>query len=257
LGVLNAKNIIVTYDVLFSVFGKIGDTTVSYEADDNHYNITVVATTTGVAAKLTSNRVETYISSGEIVSGVLQPKMFKSLKKSDKKIRTKTYTFDHEKQVVMLDINTTRIKNDRSFDLKTLSIVETKREVHSHSFRKYDYYAPDDTLTLFFNTPKYLKDAHVRMKVVTAIGIHNKGIGITIPTSKREKKIRKLMKIAPSDRLYTIDVSKDILTEDDAAGELIIAMDDNEMPTSVLMEDIALFGDIRAKKISQKINNND
>jgi len=257
LGTLYAKNIEVKYDVLFSVFGKIGETTVKYEEHNQHYKITVIATTMGITAKLTSNRVETYISEGEVIDTLLKPRTFKSLKKSDKKIRTKTYSFDHNSKIVMLDVNTTRIKTDRSFDLKTLNIIETKKEVHSHSSREYDYYAADDTLTLFFNTPKYLKESHVRMKVVTAIGIDNDGIGITVPTAKREQKIRKMMKIAPSDKLYTIDVSKDILTEDDAAGELIIAMDNNEMPTSVLMEDIALFGDIRAKKVSQKIDIND
>ena len=255
LSLLEAKSMEVKYDIKFSLFGKIGETTVKYETLNNHYKITVIATTMGITADLTSNRVETYISEGEIIDTILRPNSFISSKKSDKKTRTKTYNFDHQKNIVTLDINTTKIKNDRSFDLKALQIIETKREVTSHSTRTYDFYALNDTLTLFFNTPKYLSQSDLTTKQVHAIGIKkNSGaINITIPVVAREKKIRKLMHIGLSDELYTIDVSKDILTKDDAAGELIISMDDNNMPTAVLMENIALFGDIKAKKVSQDI----
>ncbi len=253
---LFAKSMEVKYDITFSFFGKIGESIVKYETIGNHYKITVTAVTMGITAKLTSNRIETYISEGKIINNILRPDTFISSKKSDKKIRIKTYRFDHQNQIVILDINTTKIKNKRSFNLQTLSIIETKKEVKYHSSKTYNFYATDDTLSLFFNTPAYLGDTlESQSKEVRAIGINKdgSGINITIPSLKREQKIRKMIAVAHSHKFYTIDVSKDILTKDDAAGELIISMDEKNMPSAVLMENIAFFGDIKAKKISENI----
>ncbi len=253
---LLANSIEATYNVKFSFFGKIGESIVHYETDHDHYKITVTAITMGITAKLTSNRVETYTSEGTIVNGLLQPHTFISSKKSDKKIRTKTYTFDHNNKTIALDIDTTRFKTKRSFDIKHMKIIETKNTVVSHSNRLYDFYAKDDAISLFFNTPVYLKETpKSQSKHVYAIGINHDddAITITIPSEKKERKIKKYLHVPTSNRVYTIDVSKDVLTEDDAAGELVITMDSNNMPTAVFMENIALFGDIKAKRVSQKI----
>jgi hypothetical protein len=253
---LHAKSIEVSYDVTFSIFGKIGESTVTYETTDSRYKITVVAKTMGMTADLTANRVETYISEGKITEGLLRPDRFVSSKKSDTKVRTKTYRFDHQNKTVMLDINTTRIKNEHSFDIHAMRIIETPKEEVSHSSRPYDYYALDDTLSLFFNTPEYLKSSQKSNTAkVSAIGINKDGktIDITIATDKREAFLRSLMPVNAQDKLYTIDVSKDVLIEDDAAGELIIGMDEKNMPSAVLMENIAFFGDIKAKKIAENI----
>ncbi|GEM_PF-2980611 len=253
---LLAQSIEATYNVKFSFFGKIGESIVTYEREHNHYKITVRAITMGITATLTSNRVETYISEGNIVNGLLQPHTFISSKKSDKKIRTKTYTFDHHNQRITLDVDTTRFKTKRSFDIKHMKIIETKNTVVSHSNRLYDYYAKDDAISLFFNTPTYLKETpKAHSKQVHAIGINHDddAITITLPSEQKERKIKKHLRVPASNHVYTIDVSKDVLTEDDAAGELIITMDNNNMPTAVFMENIALFGDIKAKKVSEKI----
>jgi len=251
-----SQNIEATYDVKFSFFGKIGESTVTYETQNHHYKITVTAVTMGITAKLTSNRVEIYTSEGIIVNGLLQPQIFISSKKSDKKIRTKTYTFDHQNKTVTLDVDTTRFKTKRSFDLKHMKIIETKNTVVSHSNRPYDFYAKDDAITLFFNTPAYLKETPESQSAqVHAIGINhdNDTITITLPGKKKEQKIKKKLHVQASNRVYTIDVSKDVLREDDAEGELIVTMDANNIPTAVFMEDIALFGDIKAKRVSEKV----
>ncbi len=253
---LLAKNIAATYNVKFSFFGKIGESIVTYKTEGDHYKITVKAITMGITATLTSNRVETYTSEGVIVKGLLQPHTFISSKKSDKKIRTKTYTFDHSNKTITLDVDTTRFKTKRSFDIKHMKILETKKTVVSHSNRPYEFYAKDDAISLFFNTPDYLKNTpKSQSQQVHAIGInHDDGaITITLPSQKKERKIQKQLHLQTSDRVYAIDVSKDVLTEDDAAGELIIAMDSDNMPTAVFMENIALFGDITAKRTSEKI----
>ncbi len=253
---LVAMNIETRYDVKFSFFGKIGESTVIYERHADRYKITVTAVTMGITATLTSNRVETYTSEGSIQNGLLRPETFISSKKSDKKIRIKTYTFDHLNKRVTLDIDTTRFKTKRSFDIKHMKILETKNTVVSHSNREYDFYAKDDALTLFFNTPNYLQRTQKPQKMeVHAIGINHDDdtITIAVPSVKKAQKIKKHLHVSASDEVYTIDVSKDVLTEDDAAGELIITMGAHHMPTAVLMENIALFGDIKAKKVAEKI----
>ena len=218
--IAGAKVLTATYEVSFGIFQTMGIANARMEIkDDQTYTIHIDAKTTGIAKVLSGNRIEIYDSRGTVKNGKLIPDTYSKVRQSNSKKVTKIYTFDHTNKVVWKE---------------TIEGKERNKEV-------YDFYAPEDILTLFFNIGLYTQSR--QDQVLHAIGGSGKDgrIDVVFPNQKALKEMKKemetddgdFMKVVLNDRIFS-----------SANGELLINLSRDGLCNKAVLEDVLLFGDI-------------
>ncbi len=222
------------YKVSFGLFGKVGVASALFERNATNYHIKVLAKATGLSAKLSRHRKETYESFGKIIKGRLVPHKFIKIRKNDKKTDIKTHIFDHKEKIVWVE---------------RVSLEGGEKEVH---YDKTPFYAKDDILTLFFNLKHYLNGFETNgEKILYAIGANKKDghVNIYTPVGDEYKKIKRLLKA--NGHILVVIINQKIFSS--KRGELYINLDDDGICTSAVLKDVIFFGDIRGKLVEKKV----
>ncbi|WP_024791237.1 DUF3108 domain-containing protein [Lebetimonas sp. JS032] len=134
---LYSKTLTATYEAKYGWFGTIATAQGFFEKNQTNYKIQTIVKTKGLAAVLSHHMIQKYTSIGIIKNNKLIPFEYITYRKRGDKEYKRIYLFDHKKKTI------TRIKYfNNKFDGK----------------EKFDYYAPQDILSLYFNLPLYLKD---------------------------------------------------------------------------------------------------
>jgi len=253
---LSAQSIRAGYDVSFGIVGEIGKAEISYTHDDDSYTILVHAWTTGMASVLSQNREESYISQGRIIDGILRPDVFVKHRKTDRYTKSSVFIFDHEVQEVYAHTNREMRVARTRFDVHAMKSIKIDTDEFEHNQETFRFYTDNDLLSLFFNTQKILptlKDGD--SKKLSAIGSKtpNCAIDIEVPTLLKRQELQSAMSYV-NGKLLTIILHQDIFQSE--KGELHVVFDDDGFAKNVLLKDVILFGDIRGKRIYQKLSSN-
>ena len=169
---LNAKTMIAEYYAKYGWFGTIAEAKGCFEKNSTNYKITTVSKAKGLAATLSHNMVQSYLSIGIIKNGILIPKEYISSRKKSDYTYKKVYLFDHKNK----KITCFRYKNGKFENKEVLK-----------------YYTPDDVLSLYFNLPQYLKKLPKKqLYTFYALGGRkNDGkIDVTFPSKKELNKLK-------------------------------------------------------------------
>jgi hypothetical protein len=128
--------LIAAYEAKYGIFGTLANAKGIFEKNATNYKIETTVKTTGLAASLTKNMSQKYVSMGIIKNNLLIPlKYITNIKRGDKEYKM-IYHFDH--------------KNKKILKEKYLNNQLIQKKI----FR---YYAPYDILSLYFNLPQLLK----------------------------------------------------------------------------------------------------
>ncbi len=239
------------YDVDVGMFGKVGYADVVLNEDSKHYEIKLVAKTTGTAAKLTSQRRETYISKGDIIAGKYIPQTFTRIKTTAHGERKQTYHFDHKNQQIRLDQDKTKRVKESNFDAIAFKIVKEERVEHSNEQSILPYYNENDVLSSYLNTKQSCNARHKEYSLL-AVGAHNDKKDITLSFLdglKREKVASSFSKNTGD--IYNLQV-KPIGKEDEAIDVLIAFDNDGHMKEAVL-GDVFWIGEIKATRVYHNV----
>jgi len=134
---LYSKKLIVTYEAKYGIFGTIAIAKGIYELNETNYKIKTFVKAKGFAAILSKHMTQSYTSIGIIKNNKLIPIEYITYRKKGNKEYKRIYLFDHKhKKIERLQY----INN--KFDGKSI----------------FDYYAPQDVLSLYFNLPLFLKN---------------------------------------------------------------------------------------------------
>ncbi|WP_297574853.1 DUF3108 domain-containing protein [uncultured Campylobacter sp.] len=231
-----AEEVHFKYDVSFGIFGKIGSADAVLKSENNSYEITLDAKSSGLAKTLSGNRREYFYSKGEIKDGTLIPEVYihNIERNSGKVVVEKYYTFDHKgKSVYMLRFITKNGLRRKDID------------------KKIDYYATNDLLTLFFNFPKLKQDGSSSF-VLTAVGANKSDgrVDIIVPSKKESKKLKKELKT--HNQPYIVYINEKIFSS--KRGKLFVGLDDQGYATKAVLKDVLFFGDITGE-VKEKIKN--
>jgi len=222
---LIAKVISATYEVSYGIFQTMGIADARFETrEDDTYSIRIEVRTTGVAKLLTNNRIETYESHGHIINGVLVPKKYIKIRRTDSKKTTKIYTFDHPNKIVWRE----SIQSDEWDKVKN------------------EFYASEDILTLFFNFKNYLKNRQDRAFYVIGGNRKDGRIDVTFPKEDELREMKETLELDEGDFLKVI-LNDRIFSS--AQGELLINLDSSGLCEKAILEDVLLFGDIVGKRV--------
>lgn len=159
---------VIRYEVTLSVLGKIGEAELKVDRDGQRYEVQLYAKSSGLAAVISGNEEDLFVSRGRVVDGRFITDRYEEHKHSEHKKEDAIYTFDHANEKVTKYKVKNETKTESVFDVATLGIVEKEVNVVSEKRETLDYYSYYDPLTVPLNLPVLL-DGKSRTPLV-AIG---------------------------------------------------------------------------------------
>ncbi|MCK9472918.1 DUF3108 domain-containing protein [Sulfurimonas sp.] len=249
-----SKEISTRYGVHVTLFGDVGYADISLKEHDNSYEIKLTANTTGVAATLLKNRVETFISKGKIVEGRYIPDIFIETKETTKRLRVRTYYFDHEKKEVKFIEEKTKLVNVTKFDLKDFNLIteEVKKSFTQES--TLDIYKDSDVLTSYLNT-KTTCNSEKKFYKLIAFGANDEKNDITVSCLEGAKKESAILNFSDSTQdIYNLHVEP--FDKEDDIVDVLIAFDNDGLLKEAFLGEIFWVGKITAKRVYHEISQN-
>ena len=142
------------YDVHLSLFGKVGEATVSIAIEGDRYVMIVEDHATGMAAKISDNEHDRFVSEGHILDGRYISDRFTEYQKSARVSEINVYTFDHDEKKITRYQDKNETVSTSTFDfmsmgVKTVEKVERKRKKEALKF-----YSETDALSVVLNFPR-------------------------------------------------------------------------------------------------------
>ena len=237
----------VKYDVSFSIFGKVGEAEVKRIIEKDRYLFSVSGVTMGIAKVLSNGRKESYISQGAVLNGTFVPDVLVKVRQRNDRVKYKVYIFEHEKRSVTYENIELKTVTERSFDVAGMRFITHEREKFYSLTRQNDYYARNDIVSLYFNAHRFLESMKPgELKIMHAVGIKTmKGeLKLSKPSGKELEHMHRQM---PSENCsyFAIGVAKDIFAGNE--GDLQVCMGPSHLPFEAMLEDVVMFGDVRAK----------
>lgn len=234
----------VQYDVDLSAVGTIGKASMSKVQENGNYVITLHAQAVGIAAKLTKERSDTYISQGTFDGDEFVPDVLVVERKTNDKVKYTVYRFDHSNKVVQKEKVQIKKVSSKSIDIKSLRIVETEKEAFSCSSKANEYYAQNDIVSLFFNSRHYMATMSAgERKTLRAVGIKSDEGEVMVSLPIREVLDKRT---ASNSDQFGVAIDKDHF--ENGKGELLVRLDADGFPSSATINDIALYGDVVGKR---------
>jgi hypothetical protein len=235
---LSATTLNMKYIGELSLFGKVGDATMSYMNDGKNYHITVKGGGSGIVATFTKHKQYIYESIGRVENGVLIPDEYIGREISADFNKTKRYVFDYTN-------SKTRVITDRSTkkEVSTFNIVSFKHDISSkivkeHSEKILNKVYKDDMVSMFFNKRlQLLSMAKNDVKIVHAVGSKDTESGMAV----------KLISVKGGKYTYSIRIEKDYLS--DGSEDATFILDANNILHETKLAGIMFFGDARVRRL--------
>ena len=251
---LFAQNFSTRYDVNVGMFGRVGYADLIVEEDGENYEVALSTIMVGVAATLTGNRVETFVSKGKIIGGKYIPDSFVKTKITTRKTRLQTYIFDHNKKEIRLIQKKTKIVTDSVFDAEVFEMIYTDTKEISVEESVLDTYMDSDALSIYLNAHTSC-DAEDRAIELIAVGAHNDKNDVTLSCLEGSaKEVAQLNFSEGIENIYNLHVEP--LDEDDEIVDVLVAYDYNGFMKEALLGEVFWIGKITAKRVHHKLTRN-
>lgn len=232
------------YDVDFSVAGTIAKASLTKVLEGDDYVITLEAHAIGIAAEMTNDRSDTYISQGSVVGPEFIPDVLVIKRKTNDKEKYTIFKFDHKNKLVQKESSEIKQVRSQSIDVRHMSIIQIEKEEFSFSSEIDDIYARNDIVSLFFNSRYYIGPMVVgESKTLHAVGIKTNEGELMINLPSKEAVIDNIDKTGASKNdLFGIAMNKDYF--ENGKGEMVVRLDPDGFPSKAVMNDVILFGDV-------------
>lgn len=248
-----ARESMTRYNVHATLFGHVGYCDVFIKENERTYEIKAIAQTIGVASLLLKGRVEIFESRGIIKDGRYIPNIFIKTKKTTKRTRVQTYTFNHEKKEVLLVEEKIKIVKKTRFDSQDFKFVTREVEEKSKKEELLDPYLADDTLSIYLNS-RYGCDSAQKRHPIFALGAHNDKNNIYYECLTDKRKTAAQQKFG-SDAHIIYNLHVEPLDKDDKVVDTLFVYDKDGLLQEGLMDKIFWVGSMRAIRVSHKILN--
>lgn len=217
-----------TYDISYGIIGKLGSAYSIIEQNEDSYYIRIEASTIGIARVLSNNRQEVYESRGKVVSGLYIPSLFQKTRITNSYRKVKKYTFDHKNKIVYLE-----------------SIKQEQNNNAEYNKHKFEYYAKNDILSLYFNIIQLLQISKDSNMIFHAIGgkVDDGKIDIVRPKEDELKRLQSILSSKKGETILKVIINQDIFSSEN--GVLLMSIDNKKnICTKAVLENVLFFGDI-------------
>ena len=235
---LSASTINMKYIGELSLFGKVGDATMSYSNDGKNYHIKVKGGGSGIVASLTKNKRYLYESIGKVENGVLIPSKYIGTELSNSMKKVKTYTFDYKNSKTLVSTYKREMKEISTFNIHSFKYDVTNKLVESTKVETLENIYKDDMVSVFFNKRNKLLDMQKNdTKTIHAVGSKDTQSGMLV----------RLKKVEGGKYTYSINIKKDYL--DGGSEDATFVLDANNILYETKLAGILFFGDARVRRL--------
>lgn len=155
--VLAADSAVTTkYKVILSLFGKVGEATITVAERGDEYMMIIEDYATGLAAKISGDERDRFVSRGHIEAGRYISDTFEMYQTSAKRRESNVYVFDHDAKTVTRYQDKNQTKTRRSFNAMKIAFEETTYHKITRATKVLDFYSPYDSLSVALNFPQLL-----------------------------------------------------------------------------------------------------
>lgn len=163
-GLMASDAVTTRYKVTLSLFGKVGEATITIAERGDEYRMIVEDYTTGLAADISGNERDRFVSRGRIVNGRYVSDVFESYQINDTVHESNVYVFDHEAQTVTRYQDKNKTVSESTFDVMSMRFVEHKVQKITQKSEVLDFYTPYDSLSAVLNIPTMLQ-SHRKLEI--------------------------------------------------------------------------------------------
>lgn len=156
-GLLASQAVTTRYKVMLSLFGKIGEAKITVAERGNEYRMIVEDYATGLAADVSGNERDRFVSRGHIKDGFYLSDTFELYQTNDTTDESNVYVFDHDAKTVTRYQDKKTMVTESRFDAIQMRFVEEKHLKTKEDVEVLDYYSFYDPLSLLLNIPKLLE----------------------------------------------------------------------------------------------------
>jgi hypothetical protein len=219
------------YRVFSPLTGELGRIEIETAQKDGRYRIKAEASTKGLAAMLTGNRREKYLSEGRVDGGKFVSEHFRIERRMKKRREIDDYRFDHTARKIYK--NKIRWKKGR-MEKNVTKILK--------------YYSPVDLAALYANEIPEILSSSEGPGLYSVVGAEKIGgvVKILRASPKREK--RELQRLDMS-RGEVIIVTSDEKIFDKRGRELIFVMDGDSTLQKAWLQAIPVVGNIYIERL--------
>jgi len=245
-----AQDFSTRYDVHVGMFGRVGYADLLIKEDGENYKAKLSAVMVGIAATLTGNRVETFVSKGKIIDGKYIPNSFVKTKTTTTKSRIQSYFFDHDKKEIKLIQKKTRLITNSRFDADIFEMIYEDVNETSLEESILDTYMDSDALSSYLNAQSSC-DTETKTIRLIAVGAHNDKNDVTLSCLEGGEKTAALLNFS-SDIQNVYNLHVEPLDEDDKTVDVLVAYDSNGFMKEALLGEIFWIGKITAQRVEHK-----
>ena len=155
-GLMGDDAVMTRYKVMLSLFGQVGEATITIATRGDRYYMSLEDHATGLAAKISGNEKDRFVSSGHIKDGVYISDRFELHQTNDTTVESNIYVFDHEAKTVTRYQDKNETVTDRTFNAMSMRFVEQKRQKVTKKTKVLDFYSSYDALSVVLNVPNLL-----------------------------------------------------------------------------------------------------
>jgi len=236
------------------MFGKVGYADLTLKEDGYYYEAKLSAIIVGVAATLTRNRVETFVSKGKIIDGKYLPDSFVKTKTTTTKSRIQTYLFDHNKKEIKLIQKKTKLVTNSRFDADIFEMIYEDVNETSLEESVLDTYMNSDALSAYLNAQANCNSDKKTINLI-AVGAHNDENIVTLSRLEGAEKASAILNFSSDiENVYNLHVEP--LDVDDEVVDILVAYDSDGFMKEALLGEIFWIGKITAIRVNHKLTSN-
>jgi len=243
------------YDVNVGVLGKVGFGDILFFQEGDNYEIHSIATLTGMAATLTGDRFETYISTGKIVNDRYLPDTFIKVKKTNRKERIQTYTFDHQNKTVTLVEEKRFWESETNFDPVAFKLISKEVEKTTTKKRVLKDFTDQDVLSSYFTALHACTAMQQRYQLI-AVGAHNddQDVSITFLKGKKLQEMKDKFSVKEGN-IYHLHVEP-FDKEEDKTVDVIVILDKDGFMKKAILANVFWVGEVTATRSKHEVKIN-
>lgn len=243
------------YDVNVGVLGKVGYGDIIFSEEGNKYEIRAIATLTGVASTLTGNRFETYISTGTVHMGRYLPDTFVKIKKTNRKERIQTYTFDHKNKTVTLVEERSKWVSETEFDALAFKLVKKDVQEKSIEEKVLKEFTDQDVLSSYFTALHTCTSQQQHYELI-AVGAHNddQNVSITFLEGNKLQEIKNKYAVKEGN-VYHLHVEP-FNKEEDKTVDVIVILDKDGFMKKAVLGNVFWVGEVTATRGKHEVKTN-
>ncbi|MEJ2468277.1 MAG: hypothetical protein P8Y51_04260 [Campylobacterales bacterium] len=156
-GLMGSEAVTTRYKVMLSLFGKVGEAKITIAERGDEYRMIVEDYATGLAADISGNERDRFISRGHIKDGLYISDTFELYQTNDTTTESNVYVFDHDAKTVTRHQDKNQTVTERCFYAMSMAFEEQERKKITRKTKVLDFYSPFDSLSAVLSFPKLLE----------------------------------------------------------------------------------------------------